>query len=552
VGTAFVMRARKRPALLLPALLLLALAVGLGPDSAKVGAGNAPVADLSDYPWFYLRDGQPPAAGEVLVELVAVGDVMPGRGVLPVEAPLAQVAGWLRTADLVLGNLEAAIVAGEPVASTRGNEQYLLWAPPRAASMLADAGFDLLSLANNHSLDGGSSGLEEAAQHLLAAGIMPVGAGAGAEAYRAVLLEVRGVPLAFLAFNAVPTPGNPAPADRWQRADWDEARAVAAVQAARAQASAVIVTIHWGYEYDLRADPGQIRIANVLLDAGADLVLGHHPHVVQPVAVEEADRGTVIAYSLGNFLFDQGSGETGQGLALRVFFDGAGLRAVQALPLAVGRQPHLLPVAAAEELLARVAPPARQHVFSCSDDGCQQLTHTSRIASGSGLFWSGEIDLTGDGEPELVRRAGEQVTVYAGDSAVWQSPAGWRVVDVALGDPNDDGRGEMVLALRRTDAGGYERSQPYIVGYRGGDYRLLWGGRAVAAPILEVELGDVSGDGRQELIVLEAHDEGARLAVWRWQGWSFSLVWRSQPGPFRNLSLQPAAGGMLLVVDVAR
>jgi poly-gamma-glutamate capsule biosynthesis protein CapA/YwtB (metallophosphatase superfamily) len=545
------MRVRKRLALLLSGLLL-ALAVGLGPDSAPAGAGSGLAPDLGDYPWFYLRDGQLPSAGEGLVELVAVGDVMPGRGVLPVEAPLAQVTGWLRTADLVLGNLEAAIVAGEPVEGARVEGQYRLWAPPAAAPMLADAGFDLLSLANNHSLDAGSSGLQETVSSLSAAGIIAVGAGAGAEAYRPVLREVRGVPLAFLAFNAVPTPGNRAPIDPWQRAEWDEARAVAAVQAARAQASAVIVTIHWGYEYDLWADPAQIRIANVLREAGADLVLGHHPHVVQPVAVPEAERATVIAYSMGNFLFDQGPGETGQGLALRAFFDGAGLRAVQALPLAVGRQPRLLALAEAEALLGRVAPPALQYVFSCSDEGCQQLTPTNRIESGSGLFWSGAIDLTGDGEPELVRRAGERVTVYAGDSAVWQSPAGWHVVDVALGDPNDDGRGEMVLALRRTDAAGYERSQPYIVGHRGGDYQLLWGGRAVTAPILEVELGDVSGDGRQELVVLEAHDEGATLAVWRWQGWSFSLVWRSEPGPFRNLSLQPAAGGMLLVVEVGR
>src|SRR5690606_29529821 len=132
-----------------------------------------------------------------------------------------------------------------------------------------------------------------------------------------------------------------------------------------------------------------------------------------------------------------------------------------------------------------------------------------------GLFWSGAIDLTGDGRPELVRRAAEQVTIYDGGAAgeaVWQSPPEWRVIDVALGDPNDDGRGELFLALQRQDDAGHWRSQPYVVGYRGGVYQLLWGGRAVISPILEVELGDVDGDGAQELVVLEEQEAGATLA----------------------------------------
>src|SRR5690606_7681093 len=100
-----------------------------------------------------------------------------------------------------------------------------------------------------------------------------------------------------------------------------------------------------------------------------------------------------------------------------------------------------------------------------------------------GWFWSGAIDLTGDGVPETVRRAGERVTVYEGGTAVWQSPEAWRVVDVALGDPNDDGRFELLLAIWQTDAEGHNRSQPYLVGHRGGEYQLLWGGRPVNTPI---------------------------------------------------------------------
>jgi hypothetical protein len=137
------------------------------------------------------------------------------------------------------------------------------------------------------------------------------------------------------------------------------------------------------------------------------------------------------------------------------------------------------------------------------------------------------------------------VTIYQEGAAVWHSPPDWRVVDAALGDPNDDGRSEMLLALWRPDPDGYERSQPYIVGYRGGEYQVLWGGRPVTAPLLEVELGDVDGDGAQELVVLEDQEDGQRIAVWRWQGWSFSLVWGSGSGRYQELLLLPGTDGQL-------
>jgi poly-gamma-glutamate capsule biosynthesis protein CapA/YwtB (metallophosphatase superfamily) len=554
MGTGILAAAKRRLGPWLLGVSLAAMAAVLGADSTPQGTSAAPDPDLSAYPWFYLRDGQPLAPDEVLVELVAVGDVMPGRGVAGVESPLAQAAPWLQAADLALGNLEAPLVEATPSPAVAAKPApYLLVAAPPAAPLLAGAGFDLLSLANNHGLDAGSAGLEETAGHLQQAGIGLPGAGPGVGAYVPVIREVRGVRLAFLAFNAVAEPGEPPPAGNWTRAEWDEARAVAAVQAAHNEAHAVIVSIHWGYEYEVRPDPYQIRIAKLLAETGAALVLGHHPHVVQPVAVEPGVQETVVAYSLGNFLFDQEQDETRQGLALRAFFDEAGLRAVQALPIAAGLQPQLVPGREAESLLARAAP-AHQLVFSCSDIGCSQVspTENSPAAALSGLFWSGELDLTGDGEPELVRRAAGQVSIYDGGAVVWQSPPEWHVVDLALGDPNDDGRGELLLALRRVGEDGHERSQPYIAGYRGGAYQLLWGGRAVAAPILEVELGDVDGDGAEELIVLEELPDGAALSVWRWQGWSFSLVWRSEPGAYRNLTLQSGSGQLRLVVEAAR
>jgi hypothetical protein len=207
---------------------------------------------------------------------------------------------------------------------------------------------------------------------------------------------------------------------------------------------------------------------------------------------------------------------------------------------------------AAASLPARPGPSPRHVSFACDDKACRSPEETSRWAAqegGSGLFWDGSIDLTGDGLPEQVRRVGERVVIDRDGVAVWRSPPTWRVVDLALGDPNDDGRSELLLALWKPGLDGLEspdsgkgqtlRSRPFVVGYRGGDYRTLWGGSAVGDPIHEVELGDVDGDGAQELIVLEGDDQRQRtVSVWRWHGWGFSLIWRSQPGQYSDLTLQ--------------
>lgn len=200
---------------------------------------------------------------------------------------------------------------------------------------------------------------------------------------------------------------------------------------------------------------------------------------------------------------------------------------------------------------ARPKPSPDRVCFACDGETCRTVEVSQRAAhrAGSGLFWDGSIDLTGDGLPEHVRRVGERVVIDRDGVAVWRSPPTWRVVDLALGDPNDDGRSELLLALWKPGLDGLEpldsakkqtlRSRPFVVGYRGGDYRTLWGGSAVADPIHEVELGDIDGDGAQELIVLDGDDHRERtLSVWRWHGWGYSLIWRSHPGQYWDLTLQ--------------
>jgi len=523
---------------------LLALLLAPACCAASAASNEAAPPDLDAYPWVFCRDGRAPAPAKRSVSVLVVGDVMLGRGVAARPEPLAGAREWLQRADLSLGNLEGVLVEGEasPAEPPGEARPILLRMPPESARVLAEAGFDVLGLANNHALDFGPAGLLETAKRLQRAGVDTIGWGAADGRTAPLVREHDGVRLAFLAFNALPGPDGDS-ADGAKPVAWDAEAARETIAAARAVANAVIVSVHWGFENDPRPDPAQESIARAMLAAGADLIVGHHPHVAQAVRVH-GDR--VIAYSLGNFVFDQAGREQMQGLALRAFFDADGLRAAQVLPVRAGPRPRLERFEDAG-WMTRILPPPSRSAWACGPRGCFPAAAAQVERSGS--FHAGRVDLTGDGETEVVRRRGERITIHSGERMVWESPADWRVVDVALGDPNNDGRREVMLALRRPDADGVEHSQPYIVGYRRGAYRLLWGGRPVAAPIEELAVGDVDGDGADELVVIVSPGGAGsrRVAVWRWSGWSFSLTWNSEPGCYRDLVLLPREGSAPLI-----
>lgn len=522
--------------------LIVAL-VGL---SAWLLSAAEPIAsgwpDLSGYPWLYRRDEPATLPDEPVVTLLAVGDIFLGRGVANEAAPLGLVAAWLDSADFTLGNLESSLPT-DPMPAPDKPAIYQLFSPADSGERLARAGFDLLSLANNHALDGGVTGFQESAENLRRAGLIPLGLGSPPTP---VFLTRHGLRLAFLAFNAV-TESAPAVTD--PRATWDAVTGPAAIADARAQADVLVVSVHWGREFQRQPEAAQRAMAQAMLDAGADVILGQHPHVAQAVVTPSC--GRLVAFSLGNFVFDQDSAETGPGVALRLWLDRRGVRAAQALPVAAGRRPRLLPPERAADWAAQRQADT-QLSFVCREDGCQATPALSQ-AAGSGLFWGGAGDLTGDGRPELARRVGDRITIYQAGQPVWQSPPTWRVVDADLGDPNDDGRTELMLALFRADAQGIERSQPYLIGYRGGAYQLLWGGRPVNDPIRELAVGDIDGDQVEELVVIEEHSDGSgqTLAVWQWSGWSFRLAWRSPLGQYHDLNIVSADSGQPALIQAA-
>jgi poly-gamma-glutamate synthesis protein (capsule biosynthesis protein) len=220
-----------------------------------------------------------------------------------IEAPFLFTADTLVTADITLGNLECPIAnCGEPNEKT-----YAFRAPLEAAGSLAYAGFDLVSLANNHTLDYGPDALAQTLETLKAQGVQPVGAGMNAEeAYRPAFIEVDGLRIAFLAFADVSTidydylaweAGPDTPGIAWAHHD----RITAGVQAAKSEADLVVVLFHNGYEIIQKVSALQQEAAHLAIDAGADLVIGSHPHVLQRM---ETYKDGLIFYSMGNFVFD--------------------------------------------------------------------------------------------------------------------------------------------------------------------------------------------------------------------------------------------------------
>ena len=204
-----------------------------------------------------------------------------------------------------LGGGDVTVVNLESPVTVRGrkiSKPYNFRMHPRFLSALTGGGIDIVSIANNHIFDYGPEGLFDTISYLDSVGVRHVGAGRNSlEAHRAVIDTVRGREAAFLAYyggGESPGAGRTSPGV----ARRDPAQVRADIMHLRNEHSAcyIIVLLHWGTENATTPDRAQVSFAHALIDAGADAVVGHHPHVLQ--GIERYGRG-VIAYSLGNFVF---------------------------------------------------------------------------------------------------------------------------------------------------------------------------------------------------------------------------------------------------------
>lgn len=240
------------------------------------------------------------------VTLVLVGDIMMDRGVRrsvdnnfggDYSAMFANTP-YLKDADIAFANLEGTVAeSGRNVGS-----RFSFHMKPVVASTLGDAGFDVVSFANNHVGDWDRAAFDETLLQLQEAQVKYAGAGSNyADATTPRIVEVRGMKIGFLASTDV--------GPKWLAASDTKSGILLSsdpklpeiVRAAKAQVDVLVVSFHWGNEYS-PANAHQQALAHVMIDAGADIVVGHHPHVMEKV---EEYNGKPIFYSLGNFIFDQ-------------------------------------------------------------------------------------------------------------------------------------------------------------------------------------------------------------------------------------------------------
>lgn len=279
---------------------------GAGTDPEAGDEDHAASNDGQSEPGDSASEGAVGFSDADTVSLSFVGDIVPGEYLSALmeqqgyDYPYRQALLYLSEPDITAGNLEIPITTrGTPIT----DQPYVYKGSPDALPALRDAGFNVLSLANNHAMDQGVEGMLDTIRHLDEAGLAHMGTGNNdKEAFAPHYEEAKGIKVAYIGLSRV-IPLAKLKADRnvpGIAESYDTARAVSAIQEAKEAADIVVVMVHWGLDGKDTPEQYQRDLAKVYIDAGADLIIGSHPHVLQGF---EMYKGKWIAYSLGNFVF---------------------------------------------------------------------------------------------------------------------------------------------------------------------------------------------------------------------------------------------------------
>jgi len=513
------------------------------------------------------------------VSLVAVGDIMLSRTIASkikahndINYPFFKVADFLKEADITFGNLENPITTGATIAPY----ELTLRADPGVENALKNVGFDILSLANNHTPNLGIQGLADTFDYLSKVGIAYVGGGRNAvEANKPIYITRKGITFAFLAYNdtdVVPAYYE-ATDTRAGTAFMRSEKMIVAVKEAKQKAKFVIVSMHAGNEYTDRPNDSQMSFAHQAIDAGAELVIGHHPHVVQPI--EKYNRKYIL-YSLGNFIFDQNqSDEVKQGLAIKILFNGNGVRQISFYPVLIQdfSQPKFLEGDEMRQVLARLRYPFAENPVFEWDKTAHQFNKIGRSVvyndtlSQSNVAKSEKADLDKDTKREEYILENGKLKIVQGNKIIWESPSEWWIDDFVLADSNNDGTTDINLSVWKS--GDFGNSKPFwvkendmsiknhffVFGFDNGVMKPIWQSSNLDTPNCEFKITDVDGDGKNDLVVIEGDYSqkpmcsGNYVAVWKWNDWGFSNEWRSDKGKFSNLDIEHIGNQTEIVVD---
>lgn len=328
-------------------LIGLLIALNFTPNKNKNTTSASPVSTVTEkaYKTAVLGVEQGPN-----IRIMAVGDIMLGRTIgkrisQDYSKPFSEVKSILANADILFGNLESPISDRGQKTSGKG---ITFTANPASVKSLSYAGFDVVSVANNHSMDYGSPALMQTIDLLDNEKILHCGAGKNiSEARKPAIIDEYGVKIAFLAytdmydiyfskskftFEAGENKAGVAP----RKLDY----IINDIKEAKNHANMVVVSLHWGIEESFDVSEDMIDFAHKLIDSGADVILGHHPHQLQGI---EIYKGKPIAYSLGNFIFDQNDDENKESMILDLGYDKTSLVSAKAIPLRILDKEKVIP-----------------------------------------------------------------------------------------------------------------------------------------------------------------------------------------------------------------
>lgn len=452
------------------------------------------------------------------VSLTTVGDIMLGRGVEQICEqqqnyfyPFAKIAPTLQNSDIVFGNLEAPLTPGRKIAGF----EMTLRANPAFVLSLQKAGFKVLSIANNHAADFGFQGVINTIHNLNNAGIRTVGINLNNHKNQIpTIISINGIRVAFLSYANL----NIIAAEKLQAIKPANIFGLNIEQMqrdvinAKKHADVVIVSMHAGEEYHKYPNTIQINFAHAAIDAGADLIIGHHPHVIQS---SEKYHGKYIFYSLGNFIFDQNKDlDVRTGLLLQISLDQNGVRNIRVLHVRMNNfaQPEII-------------------------SGDSNYIKFSNIDSAKSLSEKKEKNIN------YFLKNG-RLTISANNQFIWQSPQNWQIKNYVIADSINSG--ENLINMNLWKIGSFGKSKPFW--HHGNDnkmqnhlfiYRLqnnqmhpVWGSSALDMPNCKIAFADVNNDGKNELIAYEGSYADypncipKYKSIWRWNGWGFTLVSR--------------------------
>ena len=511
------------------------------------------------------------------VSLIIVGDISFSRGVEEIikrmediNYPFLKVKDYIKNSDLAFGNLETPIIEGEQIP----NFQMIFRSNPGVENSLKEAGFSIVSLANNHTLDFGEKGLRDTIKYLREVDISYVGAGENEEeANRPVYVKKNGIRFAFLAYNdedVVPATRE-AVKERVGTAFMRIDKMTSAVKKAKEEADFVIVSMHSGIEYSDSPNKSQIDFSHSAIDAGADLVIGHHPHVVQPM---EKYKNGYIFYSLGNFVFDQmWSEETREGVMAKIHFNKDKINKISFFPYRMDylAQPSIADGDIANKILKRLNLPLEKRGFYYWEGEMKENSLPTIYLEKnepSNILKIERADMNKNSILEKYSLEKGKMTIEEDLKVIWRSPDDWWVDDFIIADSNNDGNLNLNISFWRK--GSFGSSRPFwieddekvgnhffIYDLNENDLNLVWGSSNLSAPNCEFKFADIDGDGKNELIVIEGDYKegylckGKHLAIWSWNGWGFSNNWRSEAGSFFNMEVEKIDNKDRILVDIS-